>query len=81
MAGATGIPSPFPTLHSTHTTFKTYEHTITELHTNRKDTVGVGWIEGGDPEAGNRLGIYGLRELQEALEYAEGLGEIGRAHV
>jgi len=73
MSGATGIPSPFPTLHRTPTILETYDHIIIELHINRKDTVGVGWVEG-DPEAGNRLGVYGLRELQEALEYAEGLG-------
>ena len=72
-ASAGCLRSRLPGLRPVPGRLETYDHAIANIETNRDHTVAVGWIEG-DPEEGNRFGVYGLEELKQALEYAEAFG-------
>lgn len=72
-ASASCLRSNLPGLRPIPGRLETYDHVIDYIETNRDNTVAVGWIEG-DPEDGDRFGVYGLQELREALEYAEAIG-------
>lgn len=73
-ADASYLRSNLPGLRPISGALKVQNFGINYIEALSDKSVGVGWVEGGNPEECMPVGVYGLEELRIALEFAEAYG-------